>query len=148
MLTRIKELQQEIEEIVARSVEEAEEIRIKYLSKKGEISKLFEEFRNVSADQKKEIGQAVNTLKEFALEKINLLKEGLQEQKSSDEKPADRLMTVCRPSLSLPLLVRFGSGGSQARASFRRKRPKPMRPPPSKASELGSGTGAASLMKV
>jgi len=83
MLTRIKELQQEIEAIVAKSVDEAEELRIKYLSKKGEISKLFEEFRNVSADQKKEIGQAVNTLKEFALEKINLLKEGLQEQKSA-----------------------------------------------------------------
>ena len=54
MLTRIKELQQEIEAIVAKSVDEAEELRIKYLSKKGEISKLFEEFRNVSANQKKE----------------------------------------------------------------------------------------------
>lgn len=83
MLTRIKELQQEIEEIVAKSVEEAEELRIKYLSKKGEISKLFEEFRNVSADQKKEVGAAVNTLKEFALAKINMLKEGLTEQKSA-----------------------------------------------------------------
>jgi len=37
MLTRIKELQQEIEEIVAKSVEEAEELRIKYLSKKGNL---------------------------------------------------------------------------------------------------------------
>ncbi len=83
MLTRIKEIQQEIEGIVAKSVEEAEELRIKYLSKKGEISKLFEEFRHVSADQKREIGHAVNTLKEFALSKINLLKESLQEEKSS-----------------------------------------------------------------
>jgi phenylalanyl-tRNA synthetase alpha chain len=74
MLERIKELKKEIEEIVANSIEEAESLRIKYLSKKGEISKLFEEFRNVSAEQKKEIGRAVNTLKEFAQEKINLLK--------------------------------------------------------------------------
>lgn len=84
MLTRIKELQQEIEKIAAKSADEAEALRIKYLSKKGEISKLFDEFRNVSPDQKKEVGQAVNTLKEFALEKINLLKEGLQEQKSEN----------------------------------------------------------------
>lgn len=82
MLERIKELKKEIEGIVANSIEEAEGLRIKYLSKKGEISRLFEEFRNVSADQKKEIGQAVNTLKEFAQEKINLLKEALQEQVS------------------------------------------------------------------
>ena len=82
MLERINELKKEIEEIVANSIEEAEALRIKYLSKKGEISKLFEEFRNVSAEQKKEIGQAVNTLKEFAQEKINLLKEGLQEQET------------------------------------------------------------------
>ena len=80
MLDKIKELQKEIEEVVANTIEEAEELRIKYLSKKGEISKLFDEFRNVSAEQKKEVGQAVNTLKNFALEKINLLKEGLQEQ--------------------------------------------------------------------
>ncbi len=80
MLDRIKELQKEIEEAIANTVEEAEELRIKYLSKKGEISQLFDEFRTVSADQKKEIGQAVNTLKNFAVEKINLLKEGLQNQ--------------------------------------------------------------------
>ncbi len=83
MLDKIKELQKEIEEVVANTIEEAEELRIKYLSKKGEISKLFDEFRNVSAEQKKEVGQAVNTLKNFALEKINLLKEGLQEQRGN-----------------------------------------------------------------
>jgi phenylalanyl-tRNA synthetase alpha chain len=80
MLDRIRELQKEIEHITANSIEEAEGLRIKYLSKKGEISKLFEEFRNVAAEQKREIGQAVNTLKELALGKINMLKVSLQEQ--------------------------------------------------------------------
>ena len=55
MLDRIKELQKEIEERVIQSTEELEELRIKYLSKKGEISKLMEDFINVSADQKKDI---------------------------------------------------------------------------------------------
>ena len=41
MLDRIKELQNEIEELVVQSAEELEELRIKYLSKKGEISKLI-----------------------------------------------------------------------------------------------------------
>ncbi len=83
MLTRIKELQQEIDKVIASSAAEAEELRIKYLSKKGEIAKLFEEFRNVSPEQKKEVGQAVNILKEFALEKFNLLRDGLQDDQQS-----------------------------------------------------------------
>jgi phenylalanyl-tRNA synthetase alpha chain len=81
MLQRIGELAKEIEGVSASSIDEAEALRIKYLSKKGEISKLLEEFRNVPAGQKKEVGQALNNLKNFALEKINSLKDGLQEQK-------------------------------------------------------------------
>ncbi len=83
MLTRIQDLQQEIDKVIANSAAEAEELRIKYLSKKGEIAKLFEEFRNVSPEQKKEVGQAVNILKEFALEKFNLLRDGLQDDQQS-----------------------------------------------------------------
>ena len=88
MLDRIRELQKEIEEIAVKSADELEGLRIKYLSKKGEISRLIEDFRNVSADQKKEIGQAVNTLKNFAMDKIKVLKEGLEEQ-TSDAKRLD-----------------------------------------------------------
>ncbi|MCE1198521.1 MAG: phenylalanine--tRNA ligase subunit alpha, partial [Marinilabiliales bacterium] len=87
MLERIKELQKEIEEIAVKTADELELARIKYLSKKGEISKLMDDFRTVSADQKKEIGQAVNTLKDFALGKMKLLKEGLEEQETSASKP-------------------------------------------------------------
>jgi phenylalanyl-tRNA synthetase alpha chain len=83
MLQRIGELNKEIQEVTANSTDEAEGLRIKYLSKKGEISKLLEEFRNVPADQKKEVGQALNNLKNFALDKINSLKDSLQEQKSA-----------------------------------------------------------------
>jgi phenylalanyl-tRNA synthetase alpha chain len=82
MLERIKELNQEIGSITAKTADEAESLRIKYLSKKGEISKLLEEFRSVPAEQKKEVGQALNNLKNFAQEKIKSLKESLEEQKS------------------------------------------------------------------
>jgi phenylalanyl-tRNA synthetase alpha chain len=101
MITRIQDLQQEIDKVIASSAAEIEELRIKYLSKKGEIAKLFEEFRNVSPEQKKEVGQAVNTLKEFALEKFNLLKDGLQ-----DDQPLASGLDLTLPGESMKLGTR------------------------------------------
>ncbi len=65
----------EIEALQANSLEEIEALRIKYLSKKGEITALMADFRNVPAEQKKEIGIKINELKTKALEKINGLKD-------------------------------------------------------------------------
>mgnify|MGYP001289327726 FL=1 len=78
MLDRIKSLHDEIASITAANKEEAEELRIKYLSKKGLVSKLFDEFKNVPVEQKKAVGAAINELKNFATEKINGLKEAFQ----------------------------------------------------------------------
>ncbi len=82
MLDKIKALQQEISAIEATSAEQAEELRIKYLSKKGLIGQLFNEFKNVPADQKKAMGAAINELKDFAQEKINSLKESFNQKQS------------------------------------------------------------------
>jgi len=71
-------LHDEIASITAANKEEAEELRIKYLSKKGLVSKLFDEFKNVPVEQKKAVGAAINELKNFATEKINGLKEAFQ----------------------------------------------------------------------
>ena len=75
MLDKIKALHTQIEAAVAATADEAEALRIKYLSKKGEISQLMADFRNVPADQKREIGQAINELKNFATERINSLRD-------------------------------------------------------------------------
>ena len=64
----------EISGLQAHSSEEVEALRIKYLSKKGEISALMADFRNVPADMKKELGMKLNELKNAALDKINALK--------------------------------------------------------------------------
>lgn len=77
MINKINNLKQEIEALSASSEAEVEELRIKYLSKKGAVSLLFNDFRNVPADQKKEIGQAINELKNIATEKINSLRESM-----------------------------------------------------------------------
>lgn len=76
MLDKIKALREEIAAATASGASEAEELRIRYLSKKGAISLLMADFRNVPADQKKEVGQKINELKSFATEKIAALKEG------------------------------------------------------------------------
>ena len=75
MLAKIEQLLQEIESLQATNAEELEALRIKYLSKKGAINDLMADFRNVPAEQKKEVGMKVNELKNKAQEKIAALKE-------------------------------------------------------------------------
>ena len=75
MLAKIEQLLQEIEGLQASNAEELEALRIKYLSKKGAINDLMADFRNVPAEQKKEVGMKVNELKNKAQEKIAALKE-------------------------------------------------------------------------
>ena len=66
--------------MTASNAEELEALRIKYLSKKGAINELMADFRNVPAEQKKEVGMKVNELKNKAQEKINALKEQFENQ--------------------------------------------------------------------
>lgn len=77
MLDKIKQLIAEIAGFSARSLEEVEQFRIKHLSKKGTIALLFDDFKNVPVEQKKDIGKALNELKSAAQTKINELKEQL-----------------------------------------------------------------------
>ena len=74
MLDKINALLQEVEQMKAANAEELEALRIKYLSKKGEISALMNDFRNVAADQKREVGKYLNQLKETTQNRINELK--------------------------------------------------------------------------
>ena len=78
MLQKINSLKAEIEGLTAASPAEVEELRIKYLSKKGEVSVLFNDFRNVPAEEKRSIGQALNELKNFATDRINALREAAE----------------------------------------------------------------------
>ncbi len=77
MLDKIAQLLAEVDTLKAKSAEEVEALRIKYLSKKGEITSLMNQFRDVPAEQKKEVGMKVNQLKQKVTDKINELKEQL-----------------------------------------------------------------------
>ena len=80
MIAKINQLLQEVEALKAANAEELEALRIKYLSKKGTINELMADFRNVAAEQKKEVGMRLNELKNKAQEKINALKEQFESQ--------------------------------------------------------------------
>lgn len=84
IIEQIKELLQQVENIKAANAEELEAIRIKYLSKKGIISSLMNDFRNVPAEQKREVGMFINQLKEKTQSKINELKEVFENTQVSD----------------------------------------------------------------
>lgn len=83
MKEKIDHILEEVEKFSAKSKEQVEEYRIKWLSKKGEITQLFEDFKTVGPDVKREMGQRLNQLKTKAQEKINEFKEKFESQSSS-----------------------------------------------------------------
>ncbi len=78
MIEQIQKLIEEVQGLQAHSAEEVESLRIKYLSKKGEVNALMADFRNVPAEMKREVGQRINELKTLALDKINALRDAVQ----------------------------------------------------------------------
>ena len=85
LLEKIEGLLKEVSSLSAKNAEEVEQLRLKYLSKKGEINALMADFRTVAADQKKEIGMKINELKQTAQEKINALKDQMAEAESTND---------------------------------------------------------------
>ncbi len=84
MLEKINQIKKEIADLQASNAEMLEALRIKYLSKKGVITSLFNDFRTVPNEQKKEIGQKLNELKDLATERINALRDAFAEKQNDD----------------------------------------------------------------
>jgi phenylalanyl-tRNA synthetase alpha chain len=83
MINKIQNLLEEISSIKVNSLPDLESFRLKYLSKKGLITELFEEFRGISADLKREVGQKLNELKQRAQDRYNSLKQELESKEDS-----------------------------------------------------------------
>ena len=77
MIEKINSLLHEVESFAPTTAAQVEEFRIKILGKKGELNALMEEFKQVPAEQKREMGQKINALKQAAQERINSLKASL-----------------------------------------------------------------------
>ena len=78
LLEKIEALLKEVSTLTASNAEEIEQLRLKYLSRKGEINALMQDFRNVAAEDKKTVGMKINELKQLAFDHINALKEQLE----------------------------------------------------------------------
>ena len=104
---KIEELLAEISRLTANKIQEVEEIRVKLLGKKGDITKLFEEFRNVLPEQKREFGKKLNILKTKAAEKIEELRAKVEESLDSKEsgidftRPGDKFELGTRHPISI-----------------------------------------------
>jgi phenylalanyl-tRNA synthetase alpha chain len=98
MLQKINDLLTEVSNFSVKNSEELESFRLKYLSKKGLLSDLFEDFKNVPSSDKKEIGQKLNQLKQNALEKFNALKSELLNKDETSE-----IADFSRPSFPFTL---------------------------------------------
>ncbi|TMU55247.1 phenylalanine--tRNA ligase subunit alpha [Flagellimonas algicola] len=102
MIETIKEHLIEVENFTSASKDEIEAFRIKYLGKKGLLNSFFAEFKNVPSEQKKEFGQVVNQLKTSATDKVNSLKDALENQAETSGKFGD----LTRPGEPIPLGAR------------------------------------------
>ena len=83
MKEKIESILEEIKTFQAESQIQAEEFRLNLMSKKGKIAVLFDEFRDVPNELKKEMGQRLNELKSKAQEKLNELKEKFETQEDT-----------------------------------------------------------------
>ena len=86
MKERIQSLLEQVGNMKAANAEELESLRIKYLSKKGEITELFNEFREVPKEEKKELGQALNQLRRQAEARINEMREQFETARVQQDK--------------------------------------------------------------
>ena len=96
MLPNIERILDEARQFSAETRDEIEQFRIKYLGKKGALNELFRNFKDVPADQKKEVGQKINQLKQFISDKIDSLLSDLSEE---TDKGDSRDLTLPGPPL-------------------------------------------------
>ena len=85
LLQKIDTLLNEVKAMKASNAEDVESLRLKYLSKKGEISQLMSDFRSVAAEQKKAVGMKINELKQTAIGRLNELKAQIDTQETSGD---------------------------------------------------------------
>ncbi|HVA99490.1 MAG TPA: phenylalanine--tRNA ligase subunit alpha [Bacteroidia bacterium] len=108
MEEKIKIITNETTTFQPKTLQEVEEFRIRLLGKKGSLTLLFEDFRNVDPTLRKEIGKNLNVLKELVLQKINFSKEQLEAENNSQKTtsadltmPAEELALGARHPLSI-----------------------------------------------
>lgn len=92
MKEAIEQIFKELADLKATTAKEAEEARIRFLGKKGEITALMEQFRSVAPELKREYGQRLNELKKAANARIEELKFAVEESEEASAPKEDLSM--------------------------------------------------------
>lgn len=100
MIEEINQLKAEADQFLITDEKSLEEYRLKFLSRNGLLNKLFEGFKNVPNEQKREIGQALNGLKNFIQSKFDEQKDGFEKNSAASRQDED---------FSLPTVNQLGS---------------------------------------
>ena len=100
MLNKIDELLNEVNQFHSVVKDEIEQFRIKYNGKKGILNDLFEQFKSVPNDQKKEYGQKINILKQNIIAKLEELKDSTSKETTAEKED------LTRPAFPLELGAR------------------------------------------
>lgn len=82
----------ELNQLKCKTQKDIEEARVRFLGKKGEITKLFDEFRNIDKEGKKEFGKTLNELKQKAIATLEELKAGVADSSTSSSSDEDLTM--------------------------------------------------------
>jgi len=96
---RIATLEEELRSLAAETRDEAEQLRVRWLGRNGVVTVLFEEFKQVASEEKRELGQVMNRLKVSAQARIDELKNSAVEAGNGTEGTGD----ITRPARTEPV---------------------------------------------
>lgn len=96
---RIATLEEELRSLAAETRDEAEQLRVRWLGRNGVVTVLFEEFKQVASEEKRELGQVMNRLKVSAQARIDELKNSAFEAGNGTEETGD----ITRPARTEPV---------------------------------------------
>jgi phenylalanyl-tRNA synthetase alpha chain len=107
MQEKVSQYLGEIESFITNNSDELEQFRIKFLSKKGLIPALFDDFKNVEPEKRREMGKALNDLKNKAQDKLNMLKAQIEASVKTDVQGIDLSLPVdyVQPGSRHPLSI-------------------------------------------
>jgi len=107
MTEQLKQIKEDIDTFATVSSEELDKFRLKYLGKKGILTSMFDNIRDIAAEDRKEFGKNVNDLKSAILEKVEHIKQTIESGRMEEidildlSRPANSISIGSRHPISL-----------------------------------------------
>jgi len=100
MLDKVKEIHQDIDQFQVNNKEQLEQFRLKFISRKGVVTELFEALKTVPQEDRRAVGQELNGLKNKAQERFQVFTQALENQQADNQGPAQDLTLPVFPNLT------------------------------------------------